>query len=988
MGSAKLETMTEYLGLEEKTTIFSLNPYCLYEIFRQIHKNCAIKQTNDIFLKYSDLINFAICCDHLNKAFKKWSLTLYKELCIENTFLNTSICIEINFSNLHSHMYGLSNNEKKMFWINFKHHIMENKQLESLKVIYEPTRYWSDYLERFEELIKSVYGKPKLRELSMNINGFSLEIVPQITQLEKLELNVRLDSRILVELCKLNPNLRKLTLRNSEIFGRLSDIVPHCNQLEYLSFVMKEVDASEYAALANLPQLKALILCGEHLEGSLVKLFSRFQEHQQIQSICIPETYVSNAEAIALASIGSVVSIKCCLRDKSFYSDLPLSGKLTNIYILGHPMQYNPDNPYYNEKEEDFLKVTYRAHRPLAVTRAYYQYWQTKDPKLLQLAFDEDYLHAHRLHCIGWYDANVLPATMQNSSEQFSVSIAGIVLNKKVSISDAELAVLASIPTLTTIRCSFVQIEQIIAVKLQQLDAITDTANRVDKIKTEFCHIRFVHSHESVTLVLEVFVQSMLSYGSILAPLANLRNLKRLEIKGKIMSGSLVELFRALGALEKHTLQELETAFLDPEELEEVVKIKSLRILKSGFFCSRHISELANLEQLEELTLTFHPQGSLIKLFGVLASKQPQVLKRLVIQKTKLTHQEVGHLAGIRSLESLQLGLPEVKYWEQPPKDTKNQAVVNYCQKCRLVPGSFAYENQTHQTDIHTLITAEDEEPLDAQFNFLTQLYGTLTPTHLALLANLPNLKELKMYLNYNTQDAAYLLNTIALQYPENLRTLAFASQNLRFVSLFKDLQSFECIVSHMKDIEYISQLRNLTDLQIDNPLGISLWQLLKEVKVLENLQSLILDNSNLEFLELVEVTKLSWLKRLRLGLAKKQFIFMLIRLEDLEVLEITSTHYAAENESNFLYLFLIRCKNIKSISLYRFYDFLRKDYVNGTLNHIKLFRNPYEHPPFKLRGVWSDFKRFNHLNCYNNEFMELRRQDGSYQSSDESDED
>ncbi|EDW41320.1 GM24625 [Drosophila sechellia] len=231
--------------------------------------------------------------------------------------------------------------------------------------------------------------------------GFRLEIVPQITQLEKLELNVRLDSRILVELCKLNPNLRRLTLRNSEIFGRLSGIVPHCNQLEYLSFVMKEVDASEYAALANLPQLKALILCGEHLEGSLVKLFSRFQEHQQIQSICIPETYVSNAEAIALASIGSVVSIRCCLRDKSFYSDLPLSGKLTNIYILGHPMQYNPDNPYYNEKEEDFLKVTYRAHRPLAVTRAYYQYWQTKDPNLLQLAFDEDYLHAHRLHCIG-----------------------------------------------------------------------------------------------------------------------------------------------------------------------------------------------------------------------------------------------------------------------------------------------------------------------------------------------------------------------------------------------------------------------------------------------------------------------------------------------------------------------------------------------------------------------------------------------------------
>ncbi|XP_039488627.1 uncharacterized protein LOC120449985 [Drosophila santomea] len=986
MGRDQHGAMEEYLVLEEKTPIFNLNSYCLNEIFRQIKINCASKHSRDTLFRYSDLIRFAICCEKFNKAFRKWNPTLYKELCIENEFLNSSLCVEINFSSLHYYMLVLPVNERKIFWTTFINQIEDNEHLESVKLIYEPERHWPEYSEKFEELIKSLKDKTKLRELLVKVHGYSLEIVPQITHLETLHLNVRMHDSILVELLKLNPNLRRLTLNNSNIIGKLSNIVPHCNQLEHLSFVMDDVDASTYGELANLPRLKSLILCGEHQEGSLVNLFSGFQGHQQIQSICIPDTYVSNAEAIALASISSLTSLKCCLRDKSIYSDLPLSGKLTDIYILGHPPQYDPYNPYYNEKEEDFLKVTYRAHRPLCATQAYYRYWQTKDPKLLQLAFDEDYLHAHRLNCVGWYDAKVLPATRQASAEQFSVSIARVVLNKKVAISDAELAVLASIPTLTTIRCSFIQIEQIIAVKLQQLDAITDTVNRVDKIETEFCKIRFIHSHESVTLVLDFLEQCILSYGGIFAPLANLRNLKRLQIKGKIISGSLVELFKAFSALEKHTLEELETVFLDPEELKEVVKIQSLRILKSGFFCSRYISEIANLDQLEVLTLIVHPEGSLIELFRLLASKKPQVLKRLVIQNTKLTSEEVCHLASIRSLQSLQLDLLEVKYWEQQTNDSRSNGAVNYCQECRQPFCAYTDEFQTHQTDLHTLKTAADEEVLDAQLHFLTELYRNTTPTNLALLATMPKLEELKIYFDYNTQAVVNLLNTIALQYPQKLRTLAFASQDLRMVSSFKDLQSLECVVSHMNDIEYISQLRNLTDLQIENPLGISLWELLKELHVLENLQCLLLDNSNLEFLELVEVTKLSGLKQLRLGLAKKKFIFLLIQLENLEVLEITSTHYAEENESNFLYSFLIKCKNIRSVSLYRFYDFLKMDYVNGILNYIKLYRNPYEHPAFKLRGVWSDFKRFKQLSYYNEEFMELRRQDGSYQSSDESD--
>jgi len=350
-------------------------------------------------------------------------------------------------------------------------------------------------------------------------------------------------------------------------------------------------------------------------------------------------------------------------------------------------------------------------------------------------------------------------------------------------------------------------------------------------------------------------------------------------------------------------------------------------------------------------------------LFKLLASKKSQVLKSLIIEGTKLTSQEVVELAGLESVENLQLGLPEVQNWKQSPEGTTDNLDVFYCQKCRLPPDASPYIE--HQTYVHTLNSISDKEALTAKIHFITKLYGNLTPGNLQLLANLSNLEKLSVYLDYNPQAVENLLRTLALLSPKKLRKLSFARQNFRLLSFFENLQSLESVVYHTKDIEFTAHLRNLTDLQIYNPLDIPLWELLKELKVLLNLQSLLLDNADLEFLDIVEVTKINWLKRLRLGLADKKFVFMLIPLKDLEVLEITSTHYAAKDEGNFIVSFVLTSKNIRSISLYRYYDYLKRDYVNGILNTIKLFRDPSKHPPFKLRGVWCDFKRLSQVRIF-----------------------
>ncbi|KAI8041363.1 hypothetical protein M5D96_005621 [Drosophila gunungcola] len=213
---------------------------------------------------------------------------------------------------------------------------------------------------------------------------------------------------------------------------------------------------------------------------------------KQVRRICIPETYVSSEEAFALASMPILISLKCCMRDTSVYSDLPLTGNLTDICLMPHPKQYDSIQSY--------------------------------GIKLLT--------------------KNMVKLTVSALRVAMAVCIEKIVMFKNDPISDQEVATMAAIPTLTTIRCSITQVEQMIAVKLLQLKGITEAEKRVDRIRTE-----------------------------------------------------------------------------------ELVKIRSLKTLKSGFFCSKNIDLLAGMNQLETLILTVHPQGSLRKLFNNLALQKVQLTK-------------------------------------------------------------------------------------------------------------------------------------------------------------------------------------------------------------------------------------------------------------------------------------------------------------------------------------------------------------------------
>jgi len=133
--------------------------------------SCASSLILDDMLKYSDLIHFVISSELFTKAFKEWSPELYNKLCIENTFLNRSPYIQIDFSNVYAHMLRLSINEKKLFWRNFLNPVRENDKLESVMLVYEPISYYPEHLERFDDLINCLRNKDQLRELFVRLKG-------------------------------------------------------------------------------------------------------------------------------------------------------------------------------------------------------------------------------------------------------------------------------------------------------------------------------------------------------------------------------------------------------------------------------------------------------------------------------------------------------------------------------------------------------------------------------------------------------------------------------------------------------------------------------------------------------------------------------------------------------------------------------------------------------------------------------------------------
>ncbi|XP_016974737.1 uncharacterized protein LOC108041345 [Drosophila rhopaloa] len=953
----------------EATSILQLNDRCLFEIFQQIKNNCELKDP----LKYWDLVNFVISCDRFAEAFKQWNSDLFIALNIEcfrsflrsQSWLNNSLfnympmlfcqsIIKINLNEQYDALQNVSAEYKQTYWDIYINEVKENKRLCVLEIVFEPNRHYPEHLDRFEALMNAISHKNSLKHLDINVSGNRVHHIPQLGQLEFLSLNAEMDVEDLVELCKSNSNLCELHFHSTELNGRFADISPYCNKLKKLILKMKpDIDATEYAAIANLPKLRSLKLWGNHREGTLIALLQAL-EGMRLKRLLIPHILLSTQEALAISQISSLTFIASGFSDESSIAFLTQLPNLKTLTIFADSNQATLVN---------HLKHLLMKPRIFIRTKR----WSLKIKYIeehgsLKIGVDDEHSRNHQHIC---NYINAIAPLLNVVQFQLSVNLFEVVFDsfalqnvyqglaskrpqilKKIRISSPftleHAETLASIQSLTDIDCSYSHLEYIIAMKIKQLNAIEEISNRVDRINTEKCKISILHKNNAVTLILD-FTGDNIGYRihrirdcvRIFEPLAQLNNIKALLIKGPIEDLSFTNFIKLFEGLE-----ELEINVLGPEELNEHLGIGSLKVLKCGFFCSESTEYLAKLNHLESLTILEHPKGSLRSLFNALASREDQVLRSLSIQRTSPTFEEILALSGIKSLESLQLGIPADQIFKDCDKDQFIN--IRHCESCGPIPRRF---NVGHVLDIRTVCLAQIERLKNK----------TEIPLNMDMIANLPNLKELSIHFDYVAQATESLLKSIMQRSPHRLRRLTLPSQKLDLISQFEELRSLECFVYNVQDVKYIVSLDYLTELHIHNSQDTLMWELLKELKVLLNLQTLLLDNTQLEFLDVVELTNINWLTRLRLGVADKKFITMLIQLRNLKDLEITSTHFAEKNECNFFPSFLESCPNLRSIALYNYYNLLKKNYVKFIWNTIKLLRDPAIYPPFKLRGVCSE---------------------------------
>ncbi|KAH8296403.1 hypothetical protein KR054_005617, partial [Drosophila jambulina] len=936
------------------SNILSLNSYCLYNIFRRIKINCEnAHNAKDTLGKYLDLMNFAISCDVFTKTFKEWNTELYEDLRLTLDFSNRGPLIKVNLSNLYKNMHKQSEKEQKLFWSAYLNAIKENVELESVKLSYKPAQYYHQHLDRFEALLNALKVKRTLRQLDISIKGYSFENV-EIEGLETLHLDARMDVSDLVQLCHRNPNLRRLKLTSAELSGRLSDIVPYCSRLEYLTISMKDgLDAAEYAPLAKLPQLRDLTLLGEPVEGSLLKLFQALEE-TLIQQISIPNVFITNEEQYALSKIVSLNSIKCCPRDSS--PDLHLLYNPINLkktYRLFRP-QKNPDHM-------DLEIVKYRIRACVSAKKI------TSPETAMEIGFllngystSEWFslLHAYQFYVEGWITADDLGLLPESYSTASIFEVSKLELSKDMPITQKEIDTLAAYPSITYIRCYLHQLEQMIAVKLQHLNGFNGFCRRMDRIRTEHCEVRVINNIEPElwTAVLDFFEKEVSINAKVFTPLINLSNLRSLAILKTSGNASFRDLFESFASMETHTLEELRVAFLSPEEIAEVAKIRSLKDLECGFFCSRFIDHLAAMPQLEVLTITVHPLGRLRALFKALASRTDQTLRCLIIQRAGLTFEEVVELSRIESLLGFELGLLDKQDWQHSPNHRTGNQYVRYCQKCQLPPRGS--DHVQHRICTKSLPFLPHETGFDTQVRFLTELYETSTPLNLNLLANLPRLRWLSIHIGHSIPAVENLLRTLALEAPKRLHKILFGSQDFKLMSQFEELKYLECFFYHIRDIDSVGLLRNLRELSLYNPHGIDMWPILRELRELPYLDCLIVNGKDLDNYEIAAVVNIKTLTRLRVGLASNEWFKYLILAKELVDLDITSIHYANENDVDYINLICMKCTKLKTFSIYRYFGYITKEKVGELVDTLKSVRDPAEIPYLLLRGIWVDFER------------------------------
>ncbi|TDG49627.1 hypothetical protein AWZ03_003865 [Drosophila navojoa] len=481
------------------------------------------------------------------------------------------------------------------------------------------------------------------------------------------------------------------------------------------------------------------------------------------------------------------------------------------------------------------------------------------------------------------------------------------------------IKLLASLPLLRELRIK--SVSDLNDVREGVLSVLLGCGNEVSVIR-EYREITYIKDIQKLKLVNTSYEDTDYNAGDY-ALLAGLPPLNTLYIEGMHMVGSFAGLFQALAEVENSALQEIQIVqsnisysfpkpMINIDEANAIAKILTLKKLKCGFIDDNSIEVLAKLTALEELFITTHKQGSLTPFFKALSLRKSSNLRCLIIEEYQLTGEETAQVSNVKSLKRLECGF-----------DGHN------------------IESLAQMNELEELVITSIEKEILAQ---LIEILAAAGPRTLRLLNIISTPIDLS--------DSQFLVEI------KNLDSLQCTFTHNESVELLRELKYLRDLSLHLMhhksdndSIKCIAQFNSLTALEVVSTEVGSLTGLLKAMSLRSNqiLQSLDITKSEVSPEEILEISKINSLRRLKCGLAKEESLQSLIYLKDLEVLEITTYHDYYDISQPLLRI-LEACSKMKTIHFYFGTRFACVEFISAALKILKEVRDPIAQGPLEFR--------------------------------------
>ncbi|XP_060653797.1 uncharacterized protein LOC132789644 [Drosophila nasuta] len=319
--------------------ILDLNDYCLGSILK--------------YLELEDHVRFAQTCKRFEEVLRDWSPVLYPDFRIKRShdtdpeevkWQYQLLCI---LRDIIKRLYLDIHQEDGEAPLSIDDLVSQIKDMESLEyiAINEGSMFGGLMLKSStprQQLIEKVLdaleflSTIKSVSVSSKTDIYTACSLKRMNCLEKISIDNKISVDDLIEICKSNTNLRVLWIR--EVVGELSDIVPHCQNLEEISFPMFASHKS-YARLADLSKLRKVIIKSTNATSpcaKLIELFDAFVEKKQqtaLESLML-FSFLDFDETSKLIQLTSLKELRCAFDDARCIDLLTDLTELEGLYIM------------------------------------------------------------------------------------------------------------------------------------------------------------------------------------------------------------------------------------------------------------------------------------------------------------------------------------------------------------------------------------------------------------------------------------------------------------------------------------------------------------------------------------------------------------------------------------------------------------------------------------------------------------------------------